>query len=212
MTRKTILCYGDSITWGYNPANLDRMTFDERWPGVLDKGLSKNYKVIEEGLNGRTTIRDDPLNNSYKNGLKYLIPCLESHKPIDLCILFLGTNDLKKRFGLSAKEIAWGIRILVDTINKSKAGPNGLAPKILLMVPPYIKKQNNFSDEFEDSYHKSHNLPDYYEKIAVDYNCEILDTSKIIVASELDGVHPDVDEHLKLGNKVLEMIKIIMDN
>ena len=149
MTRKTILCYGDSITWGYNPANLDRMTFDERWPGVLDNGLGKNYKVIEEGLNGRTTVRDDPFNSSYKNGLEYLIPCLESHKPIDLCILFLGTNDLKKRFGLSAIDIAFGIRILVDTIIKSKAGPGGLAPKILLMVPPYIKKQDSFSDEFE---------------------------------------------------------------
>jgi lysophospholipase L1-like esterase len=90
---------------------------------VLDNGLGEGYKVIEEGLNGRTTIRDDPFNNSYKNGLKYLIPCLESHKPIDMCILLLGTNDLKKRFGLSATEIAHGIRILVDTIKTSASGP-----------------------------------------------------------------------------------------
>ena len=212
MTRKTILCYGDSITWGYNPANTNRMTFDERWPGVLDNGLGEDYKVIEEGLNGRTTIRDDPFNNSYKNGLKYLIPCLESHKPIDLCILLLGTNDLKTRFGLSTNEIAHGIRILVDTIKKSAAGPGGLAPKILLMVPPYIKKLNNFPDEFEDSYQKSDNLPHHYALIAKDYNCEFLDTSKIIVASELDGVHPDVGEHLKLGNAVIEMVKTIMGN
>ena len=127
MTRKTILCYGDSITWGYNPANQNRMTFDERWPGVLDNGLGEDYKVIEEGLNGRTTIRDDPVNNCYKNGLKYLVPCLESHKPIDMCILLLGTNDLKKRFGLSATEIANGIRILVDTIKKSASGPRGFS-------------------------------------------------------------------------------------
>jgi len=212
MTRKTILCYGDSITWGYNPANTNRMTFDERWPGVLDNGLGEDYKVIEEGLNGRTTIRDDPFNNSYKNGLKYLIPYLESHKPIDLCILLLGTNDLKTRFGLSAIEIAHGIRILVDTIKKSAAGPGGLAPKILLMVPPYIKKLNNFSYEFEDSYQKSYNLPDHYAQISKDYNCEFLDTSKKIVASEIDGVHPDMDEHLKLGKAVIEMVKIIMGN
>jgi lysophospholipase L1-like esterase len=207
MTRKTILCYGDSITWGYNPVTSNRMNLDERWPGVLDKGLGDDYKVIGEGLNGRTTTRDDPFNNSYKNGLKYLIPCLDSHKPIDICILFLGTNDLKKRFGLSAKEIAGGIMILVDTIMKSAAGPSGLAPKILLMVPPYIKKMNSFPNEFEDSYQKSYDLPDYYAKIAIDYNCEFLDTSKIIVASELDGVHPDVDEHLKLGNAVVELVK-----
>jgi lysophospholipase L1-like esterase len=210
MTRKIILCYGDSITWGYNPANQNRMTFDERWPGVLDNGLGEGYKVIEEGLNGRTTIRDDPFNNSYKNGLKYLIPCLESHKPIDMCILLLGTNDLKKRFGLSATEIAHGIRILVDTIKTSASGPGGLAPKILLMVPPYIKKLNSFPYEFEDSYYKSYDLPDYYAQIARDYNCEFLDTSKIIVTSQLDGVHPDMGEHLKLGKAVLEMVKIIM--
>ena len=212
MTRKTILCYGDSITWGYNPVNPNRMTLDERWTGVLSKGLGEDYKVVEEGLNGRTTIRDDPFNNSYKNGLKYLVPCLESHKPIDLCILFLGTNDLKKRFGLSAIEIAHGIRVLIDTIKKSAAGPGGLAPEILLMVPPYIKKLNNFPYEFEGSYQKSYNLPDHYAQIAKDYKCEFLDTSKIIVASEIDGVHPDMDEHLKLGNAVLEMVKIIMGN
>ncbi len=207
MTRKTILCYGDSITWGYNPANTNRMNLDERWPRVLNKRLGEDYKVIEEGLNGRTTTRDDPFNNSYKNGLKYLIPCLDSHKPIDICILFLGTNDLKKRFGLSAKDIANGIIILVDTITKSAAGPSGLAPKILLMAPPYIKKMNSFPYEFEDSYQKSYDLPEYYAQIARDYNCEFLDTSKIIVASELDGVHPDVDEHLKLGIAVVELVK-----
>ncbi len=207
MTRKTILCYGDSITWGYNPATPNRMNLDERWPGILNKRLGEDYKVIEEGLNGRTTTRDDPFNNSYKNGLKYLIPCLDSHKPIDICILFLGTNDLKKRFGLSAKEIAGGIMILVDTIKKSAAGPSGLAPKILLMVPPYIKKMNSFPYEFEDSYQKSYDLPDYYAQIAKDCDCEFLDTSKIIVASELDGVHPDVDEHLKLGNAIVDLIK-----
>lgn len=210
MTRKTILCYGDSITWGYNPAKTNRMTFEERWTGVLDNGLGNDYKVIEEGLNGRTTIRDDPFNNSYKNGLKYLIPCLDSHKPLDMCILLMGTNDLKKRFGLSAAEIANGIRILVDTIKNSASGPGGLAPKILLLVPPYIKKLNNYPYEFEDSYYKSQDLPDYYAQIARDYNCNFLDTSKIIVASQLDGVHPDVGEHQKLGNAVLEIIKIIM--
>jgi hypothetical protein len=78
------------------------------------------------------------------------------------------------------------------------------------MVPPYIKKLNSFPYEFEDSYYKSYDLPDYYAQIARDYNCEFLDTSKIIVTSQLDGVHPDVGEHLKLGKAVLEMVKIIM--
>jgi lysophospholipase L1-like esterase len=211
MILKTILCYGDSITWGYNPAKPDRMKTNERWTGLLRDGLNEEYTVIEEGLNGRTTVWDDPLYQECKNGLKYLKPCLQTHKPIDLCILLLGTNDLKKRFSLSALEISRGITVLVDFIKKSGSGPDGKSPKILLMAPPYLTRINNISEEFKDSYEVSYKLPEYYTKIAKDNNCEFLDTSKIIVASELDGVHPDVEEHQKLGKAVLEKIKDIMD-
>ena len=211
MTKKTVLCYGDSITWGKNPADEKRMSSDKRWTGVLGNGLGNDYSVIEEGLPGRTTVWDDPVSGAYKNGLNYLIPCLDSHRPIDLCILMLGTNDLKKRFSLSATEIARGITVLVEVIKKSETGPEGTAPKILLLAPPQIIKSSKFSDEFRNSYNKSQKLPDYYAKIANDYSLEFIDTSKIIVASELDGVHPEVSEHLKLGNAVLKKVKEIME-
>jgi lysophospholipase L1-like esterase len=211
MTRKTVLCYGDSITWGYNPVDQNRMKADQRWPGVLKNGLDDDYIIIEEGLNGRTTVWDDPINGGYKNGLKYLIPCLDSHKPLDLCILLLGTNDLKKRFSLSAMEIARGITRLVEVIKTSETGNGGVEPKILLLTPPYITKLNSFSEEFGDSYNKARELPGYYAQIAHDYNCEFLDTSKIIMASDLDGVHPDTGEHLKLGMAVLKRVKEIME-
>ena len=136
MTKKTVLCYGDSITWGKNPADEKRMNANERWTGVLRNGLEDDYSVIEEGLPGRTTVWDDPVSGAYKNGLNYLIPCLDSHRPINLCILMLGTNDLKKRFSLSATEIARGITVLVEVIEKSETGPEGSAPKILLLTPP----------------------------------------------------------------------------
>ncbi|MFZ0441689.1 MAG: SGNH/GDSL hydrolase family protein [Methanobacterium sp.] len=211
MTKKTVLCYGDSITWGKTPADEKRMSTDERWTGILRNLLGDNYSIIEEGLPGRTTVWDDPVSGIYKNGLNYLIPCLDSHRPIDLCILMLGTNDLKKRFSLSATEIARGIVVLVEVIKKSEAGPEGSAPKILLMAPPFITKSSKFSDEFRNSYNKSQKLPDYYAKIANDYSLGFLDTSKIIVASELDGVHPDVVEHFKLGNAVYKKVKEIME-
>ena len=96
---KTILCYGDSNTWGYNPATTERSSRDERWTGILRRELDDGYLVIEEGLNGRTTVWDDPI-EGYKNGKEYLIPCLETHKPLDLVIIMLGTNDLKVRFSV----------------------------------------------------------------------------------------------------------------
>ena len=115
---KEVLCYGDSNTWGYNPITKERYEKDERWTGVLQNALGNDYHVIEEGLNGRTTVWDDPI-EGFKNGKTYLIPCLETHKPLDLVIIMLGTNDLKKRFSLSAYDIAQGAGVLIDVVYKS---------------------------------------------------------------------------------------------
>jgi lysophospholipase L1-like esterase len=38
---------------------------------------------------------------------------LETHKPLDLVIILLGTNDLKMRFSVSAYDIANGVGELV---------------------------------------------------------------------------------------------------
>jgi lysophospholipase L1-like esterase len=211
MTKKTVLCYGDSITWGYNPANQNRMKWNERWAGILANGLNEGYLVIEEGLKGRTTTWNDPIDGASKNGLNYLIPCLDSHKPIDLCILLLGLNDLKKRFSLPSIEIARGITVIIEVIKKSGTDIGGSAPKILLLTPPIINPVEGLSQEFRNSHNKSRKLPGYYAKIARDYGIEFLDISKIINVSELDGVHIDVDEQLKLGNLVIKKVKEIME-
>ncbi len=109
---KKILCYGDSNTWGHIPVTGGRYGDDVRWTGVLQAALGEGYRVIEEGLNGRTTVHDDPIEGVYKNGKHYLIPCLESHRPLDLVIMMLGTNDLKMRFSLPPSDIARGVEAL----------------------------------------------------------------------------------------------------
>ena len=207
---KTILCYGDSLTWGYDPATGKRIEIDKRWPGVLRNDLGNNYFVIEEGLNGRTTLWDDPLHGGYKNGMKYLIPCLASHRPIDLVILFLGTNDLKTRFSLSATEIARSIRVLVDIILKSEAGPLESAPELLLVAPPLITELSNFKDEFESGKAKSYQLGQHYKQVAEEYNIYFLDASKAVTASNLDGIHLGSDEHVKLGHVMADLVGKIM--
>ncbi|MDO8870438.1 MAG: SGNH/GDSL hydrolase family protein [Methanobacteriaceae archaeon] len=210
---KTILCFGDSNTWGYNPVTGERLGPCIRWPGVLKNELDDLYIVIEEGLNGRTTLWDDPLHGGFKNGKEYLIPCLASHKPLDLVILFLGTNDLKSRFSLTASEITNGIRVLLDLIVKSGSGIDENPPKILLVSPPLIGElspSSRFSEEFEGSNEKSEKLGSYFKQAAEEYNCEFLDSSKVVRASDVDGIHLEADEHLKLGramkNKVLEIL------
>ena len=113
----TILCYGDSNTYGYNPVNGLRYPKDVRWTGVLQKLLGEQYAVIEEGCNGRTTVFED-IAEPWKAGLGYLKPCLNTHKPIDFVIMMLGSNDLKRMFHASAKEIADGAEQLVSIIKE----------------------------------------------------------------------------------------------
>ena len=80
---KTIVCFGDSNTWGANASTRDRYPWAQRWTGLLQRELSDGYRVVEEGLNGRTTNLDDTI-EPHRNGLTYLLPCLETHGPIDL--------------------------------------------------------------------------------------------------------------------------------
>ncbi len=206
---RVILCYGDSNTWGYNLLTQDRLSIHERWTGVLADQLGSDYRVIEEGLNGRTTVWDDPI-EEFRNGKEYLMPCLLSQKPIDLVVLMLGTNDLKKRFSVPAQDIAKSIGVLVETIQHSGAGAKDSAPKILLIAPPVVGKLTAFAEMFEDGFEKSQKFGEYYRQIADLYDCEFLDASQIIKSSELDGIHFEADQHLKLGQAVAALVKTIL--
>ena len=207
---KTILCYGDSNTWGYNPATMDRFPRDERWTGVLKQELGDGYEIIEEGLNGRTTVWDDPI-EGYKNGKEYLIPCLETHKPIDLVIIMIGTNDLKMRFSVSAFDIANGAGVLVDIAQRSRTGPNDAPPRVLLMAPPPVSKLTDFAEMFEGAEAKSKRFSEHYRRVAGEYGCRFLDTSEIIVSSELDGIHFELSEHQNLGKAVAAVVRKILN-
>ena len=164
----TILCYGDSNTYGYNPVNGLRYPKDVRWTGVLQKLLGEQYAVIEEGCNGRTTVFED-IAEPWKAGLGYLKPCLNTHKPIDFVIMMLGSNDLKRMFHASAKEIADGAEQLVSIIKEFTKEKQGFMPKVILVSPPEIGADiatSEFARSFdEDAIERSKELPVFYEKI-----------------------------------------------
>ena len=206
---KTILCYGDSNTWGYDPATEDRFDRHTRWAGVMRDVLGDDYWVIEEGLNGRTTVWDDPI-EGYKNGHSYLIPCLETHKPIDLVIIMLGTNDLKVRFFLPPSDIAKGAGVLVNTVQKSDTGRNEQAPPVLLLAPPVVVKLTEFEEMFEGAEAKSEKFSQHFREIAQEYGCHFLDTAQVIRSSPLDGIHFEATEHRKLGKAVAAKVREIL--
>jgi len=204
---KRILCYGDSNTWGYDPVTQDRFAPEMRWPRVLGQTLGRDYEVIEEGLGGRTTVWDDPI-EGYKNGREYLIPCLESHRPLDLVIILLGTNDLKKRFSLSAYDIAQGAGVLVRVVQGSQSGREGLGPQVLLLAPPPTVALTEYAEMFaEDAGRKSQKFSAQYGRVAKELGCAYLDTSVVIVSSPLDGIHFEGGEQRKLGKAVAAKVK-----
>jgi lysophospholipase L1-like esterase len=206
---KTILCFGDSNTWGYNPAGGPRYSMEERWGSILRKELGEGYYVIEEGHCGRTTVFDDPIEGE-RNGRKYLEPCIESHSPINLVIILLGTNDLKSRFSATAQDIANGAGSLVKLIQRSNCGPDWKAPKVLLMAPPPIYEVGNFAGVFIGGAEKSKKLSYHYKNVAKQLQCYFLDTSEIIECSMLDGIHFEVQEHKKLGIAAAQMVREIL--
>jgi len=206
---KVILCFGDSLTWGYNPRNGERYPFRERWTGMLQEELGEEYRIIEEGLCGRTTVWDDPVEGD-KNGKKHLGPILESHRPLDLVVIMLGTNDLKKRFNLSPFDIAQGAGFLVDMVRRSAAGRNEGSPEVLLVCPPPLAKLNDFAGLFEGGVEKSKELASSYRIIARFKRCHFLDAGKIVKTSDIDGVHWEVGENRKFALKLASRIRNIL--
>lgn len=208
---KVVLCYGDSNTYGFDPLTQARFPREVRWTGVLANELGSQYSVIEEGLNGRTTVWDDPVEGLHKNGRSYLVPCLESHAPLDLVVLMLGTNDLKKRFSVTAYDIARSVETLICLIESSQAGIEMGAPKILLMAPPPFARLSEYDEMFEGEAGKSRRFGEYYQAVAERCGCYFMDAGQVIVSTDLDGIHFEADQHQKLGRAVAESVKHILE-
>ncbi|RKY01575.1 MAG: hydrolase [Spirochaetes bacterium] len=206
---REILCYGDSNTWGWDPEKKARYPREIRWTGVLQSELGEDYHVIEEGQNGRTTVWDDPI-EGYKNGLEYLYPCLETHKPLDLVIIMLGTNDLKYRFSVSSYDIAKGMGRLIDVVQKSDTGKNNKSPELLVIAPPPLGKLTEFAEMFQFGTEKSKTLAIHYSNICKEKGCHFLDAGTVIKSSDIDGIHLEAEEHKKLGRAVAKAVKRII--
>lgn len=208
---KTILCYGDSNTWGQTPDKTGRRRpSNTRWTGVLQKNLGEGYSIIEEGLSSRTTDLDYAKKPG-RNGRTYLEPCLDSHAPLDIIILMLGTNDFKIEFNRSAEEIAQAIRELVKLIQEKTAKYNGNPAKIVLVSPilvdgdaPRIKEWYAAHYD-ESSIKKSQELASYLDKVAKDTGCYFADAAQVAKSGE-DGIHFDEGSHRTLGDFLAQRI------
>ncbi len=205
---KTIVCFGDSNTWGYSPETSSRYDIHTRWPGVLRDSLGSGWWVIEEGLNGRTTVHDDRLEPG-RCGKDYLLPCLITHKPLDILIIMLGTNDLKKRFDLPPSDIALGAQALAEIARASDTGIDGAPPEVILICPPPLAplEGTRFEEMFAGGYEKSFKLAAHYRAVAEEIGCRLIDAGEIVASSPGEGIHWQASEHRKLGEYVANYIR-----
>jgi lysophospholipase L1-like esterase len=209
---RTVLCYGDSNTYGQIPGKdpTHRYGHLARWPGVMRQSLGGAWFVIEEGLSGRTTVYDDPIEGSDKNGRTYLRPCLRSHAPLDLVIVMLGTNDLKVRFGIPASEVAMGVSVLVQEIRDLAEGTDGPQSEIMIVSPPPVLPDlREWSSVFAGAPEKSLSLALELERLADTLECHFFDAGSVATSDPDDGFHLGADGHRALGLALAQEVESI---
>lgn len=206
---KTVLCFGDSNTYGFNPENGLRYPKEVRWTGRLQRLLGEEFVVIEEGCNGRTTVFEDPV-EGWKRGIDYLRPCLNTHKPVDIVILMLGTNDLKELFGAGAQDAARGIEELVTVIYSFTEEKQGFTPKVILVSPPEIEEgvtEAAFSRSFGiRAAEESRKMAAHYKGVAERKGCIFLNAAQHIRPSVADFVHLGPEGHAMLAEVLCALI------
>ena len=210
---KTILCYGDSNTWGYDPRTGDRYDHKTRWPMVMARILNRDspvddpaWWVVEEGQNGRTSCREDPVEGD-RNGLRQLLPILESHKPLDVVAVMLGTNDLKFRFNPTPFDIAQGAQRVVIAAQESKTGPGDSAPRVIMICPPPMVESPAFRHIFGDSVELSGKLEPLYRQLAKECGAIFLNSGSFVKTSRADGLHFDPEGQLALAKAVADIVR-----
>lgn len=211
---KTVLCFGDSLTWGaipggLNPNSLLFSRYDKniRWPGVIQRLLGSSYDIVENAMNGRTTVFDEIRpGRPHRNGLEQLSAALETHYPIDTVILMLGTNDLKKQYAQSISDVVNNIRQLFKLIKSSDKGISGLPPQILLIAPTIIMEVPTLPRQFDANAIKmSQLIGKEYKKLAIQEGCLFLDAALYATPSE-EGIHFDEFGHANLGYAIAKIL------
>jgi len=212
MEPKRILCYGDSNTWGATPGTGARVSQQKRWTGICQQNLGSGYRILEEGLPGRTSVYNDPC-DGLMNGLDALGYTLASQKPLDLVVLFLGTNDIKFT---DAYGVASGIDTLLHRIIHANVFYNGSCPifldtpKVLLVAPPRVPPQVDHAmpdSRFTGRSGITEEFPRLYRNLAKIYGAAFLDANEYVALSPVDCLHMDEESHEILGKAIAEAIR-----
>lgn len=221
--KKTILIYGDSNTYGVDPAKsagkvpdpdkTGRLPKEDRYPSVIQEILGDEYDVIPEGLPGRTTVYADPV-YPFFDGRAHAVPIIKSHTPIHLLVVNLGVNDLKVTFTPEEDTLKRAMQELLKVLLNPYLYDDWKAPKLLLVSPTAIcdniEKTRMYGMYDYHSRELSLALGRIYKGVADEFGCEFFDAAGVSVASELDAIHLDAQNHHALGEALAAKIKEIL--
>lgn len=209
------LVYADSLSWGLIPGTRARLPFDQRWPGVLELGLQaqgKAVRVIEDCLNGRRTVWDDPFKPG-RRAIEGVAQRIEVNSPLALVLVMLGTNDFQASHNNSALLSAQGIAALVGAIRLAPIEPGMPVPPILLIAPPPITQPFGLiAPKFEGARHRCLGFAKALQDVASSLGCHFFDAGTVVAASATDGVHLDAPQHLTLGHALLPVVAGLLDS
>lgn len=210
---KQILVYGDSLTWGIVPGTRRRLLFEQRWPRILEAELVRTGMpvcVIEDCLNGRRTVWDDPFKPG-RNGFAGIEQRIEVNSPLALVILMLGTNDFQSVHQHNASHSAQGIASIVRAIRRAPIEPDMPVPSILIVAPPQSgTPAGTMAEKFANAPERSAGLSAAYASVAAELGCEFVDAGRTIVTSKVDGVHLDADQHEIFGRYMVDTVRRIL--
>lgn len=210
---KTVLCYGDSLTWGFDPEGGARHALEDRWPSVLQAELGGAAHVVADGLNGRTTAFDDHVAGADRNGARILPTVLMTHAPIDLVVIMLGANDMKPFVNGRAIGAKQGMERLIDIVRGHDYPLPQPAPAILLVAPPPLCATENadFTAMFDGGVAESPKLAKHYAELAELRGCGFFEAGTVARTSPLDGVHLDAENTRAIGAALAPVVWRILE-
>ncbi|MDZ7602079.1 MAG: SGNH/GDSL hydrolase family protein [Hoeflea sp.] len=209
---KTVLCYGDSLTWGYDPETVGRHRLEDRWPSALAQSLGQGVHVVADGLNGRTTAFDDHTADCDRNGARTLPTVLHTHAPLDLVIFMLGTNDMKPVVAGTAHAASKGMTRLLDLVRLHAWPVEQETPQILVVAPPPLVEtaDPDFAAMFEGGVAQSAMLASFYADLADDSGAGFFDAGSVAGCSSIDGVHLDAANTRAIGRGLAPVARLLL--
>ena len=199
---KKVFFYGDSNTYGYDPAGFfgGRYPRQYRWTAILKDRLAGEWEVAADGMPGRAI---PPKGRA----MEYLRGSMRSEMPVDLFAVMLGTNDILGTPRPDAARTAEDMEDLVVLI------ANAGIPQILLIAPPKISFTPQ-SFQMSYVYGDSSYAPLYCEqgeKLTAKRGLRFADASSWDLDFAFDGVHLSEKGHVAFADEMEKVMRAIAE-